>query len=238
MNHDKLSRRSLLAGGLAIGASIGRPAWAQMTTSLKTPEEFRPTVVKLDADFPAGELHVLPNQFRLYWTLTQREAIRFTVGVGRPGLYHEGRFWVGDKKEWPSWRPTSEMIERNPEAYAKYADGMPGGPDNPLGARALYLYDQAGRDTMLRIHGTNDPRTIGTAVSNGCARLTNEDIQVLYGGVDIGTRVFLHPQDTPSAASSPDVSVVPVVDSIGPTPQEVVSERNPVPVPVWPRGGR
>ena len=222
MHMGKLSRRSLLAGGIAGSACMGLPAWAHEQAPFVMPEDFRPTVVKLDADFSPGELHVLPDQFRLYWTLTQREAIRFTVGVGRPGLYHEGRFWVGTKREWPSWKPTSEMIERNPEAYAKYADGMPGGIENPLGARALYLYDEAGRDTMLRIHGTNDPRTIGSAVSNGCARLTNEDIMVLYEGVEVGHRVFLHPQSASGTPLGPDTLAVSLSDSIGPIPRELI----------------
>lgn len=192
MKQAKLHRRSLLAAGLAASACSAIPVWAHEQGPLQMPEDFLPTVVRIDADLPPGEIHVFPDMFRLYWTLTQQEAIRFTVGIGRPGLYHAGHFTVGAKQEWPRWRPTSEMIAREPEKYAKYADGMPGGPDNPLGARALYLYDEAGRDTYLRIHGTNDPRTIGTAVSNGCARLTNEDIIWFYPGVGIGTRVFLY----------------------------------------------
>lgn len=86
------------------------------------------------------------------------------------------------------------MIRRDPDSYAKYSDGMPGGIDNPLGARALYLFDADGRDTYLRIHGTNEPRTIGTAVSNGCARLTNDHVRILYDHVELGTRVELYPQ--------------------------------------------
>ncbi len=119
-------------------------------------------------------------------------AIRYGVGVGRGRLYHAGTFTVERKAEWPRWRPTPAMIRRDPERYEPYADGMPGGRDNPLGARALYLYDEHGRDTYLRIHGTNQPRTIGSAVSNGCARLVNEDIIDLYPRVKMGARVVLH----------------------------------------------
>lgn len=137
---------------------------------------------------------MFPNLFNLLWTIGDSLAIRYTVGVGRPGLYHDGRFTVGDKREWPSWRPTDAMIARNPDAYARYGDGIPGGIDNPLGARALYLFDDAGHDTYLRLHGTNDPRTIGTAVSNGCARLTNDHIVDLYDQVPIGTTVYLYRQ--------------------------------------------
>ena len=201
MNRRELNRRSLLLGGAAAGACGTLPAWAHDPATYRMPEDYLPTVVTIDANLPAGEIHVLPNQFRLYWTLANQEAIRFTVGVGRPGLYHDGKFTVGAKREWPRWTPTPEMIARDPEAYGPYADGMPGGPDNPLGARALYLYDEAGRDTMLRIHGTNDPSTIGLAVSNGCARLTNDDISFWYAAVEIGTPVFLYKQVAPEADS-------------------------------------
>lgn len=205
MSGRELNRRSLLAGGVAASASASFPAWAHEQAPFVMPADYLPTIVAIDAMLPPGELHVVPDLFRLYWILPEGEAIRFTVGIGQPGLYHPGRFTVGDKREWPSWRPTPEMIERNPEAYARWADGMPGGIDNPLGARALYLYDDAGRDTYLRIHGTNDPRTIGTAVSNGCARLTNDDITLLYGGVPVGTLVFLHQQDAMGAGSRSDL---------------------------------
>lgn len=190
----RASRRGVLGGLAALGALASRPAWAHEAEPVVLPPEFEPTLVRVDPNLAGGTIHVLPDAFRLYWTLGGGEAIRFAVGVGRPGLYHDGVFTVGDKREWPSWRPTPAMIERDPEAYAKWADGMPGGPDNPLGARALYLFDAAGRDTYLRIHGTNDPRTIGTAVSNGCARLTNEHIVELYDLVPLGATVMLHPQ--------------------------------------------
>lgn len=201
MTRVRLKRRTFLISGIAAGVCSGLPAWAHEQGPFRMPEDYLPTFIKIDANLPAGQIHVLPNQFRLYWTLPNQEAIRFTVGVGRPGLYHAGRFTVGAKREWPSWKPTQEMIARDPERYGRYADGMPGGLDNPLGARALYLYDEEGRDTMLRIHGTNDPSTIGTAVSNGCARLTNEDISFWYTAVEIGTPVFLHRQGASGADS-------------------------------------
>ena len=148
--------------------------------------------MEIDASLPIGSIHVFPDQFRLYLILPDQLSRRYTVGVGKPGLYQAGEFAVGAKREWPNWRPTPDMIARDPDAYAKYADGMPGGVDNPLGARALYLYDATGQDTYLRIHGTNKPRTIGTAVSNGCARLTNDHVVDLYDRVDIGAAVYLH----------------------------------------------
>lgn len=158
------------------------------------PVDYLPTLVDMEVTLLPGMIHVFPNQFRLYLTLPDNQALRYTVGVGRPGLYHAGHFSVGAKREWPSWKPTPQMILRNPDAYARYADGVPGGVDNPLGARALYLYNAAGYDTALRIHGTNKPRTIGTAVSNGCARLTNDHIKDLYDRVALGARVFLYEQ--------------------------------------------
>ncbi|WP_425303920.1 L,D-transpeptidase [Wenxinia saemankumensis] len=151
-----------------------------------------PTLVNVAEGIGPGEIHVDPNRFRLYWTLPEPgRAIRYAVGIGRRGLYESGSFRVGRKAEWPSWTPTPDMIERDPEAYEQYADGMPGGPNNPLGARALYLF-AGSRDTYLRIHGTNAPATIGRAVSNGCARLTNEYIVDLYNRVPVGAQVYLY----------------------------------------------
>ena len=229
-----LNRRSLLAGGIATGVITALPARAEELVAYQRPEDFLPAFVRLDADFSPGEIHVLPDQFRLYWTFAKQEALRFTVGVGRPGLYHPGRFTVGAKREWPSWKPTPEMIARDPERYGRYAEGMPGGPDNPLGARALYLYDEDGQDTYLRIHGTNDPQTIGSAVSNGCARLTNEDITFWYTAVEIGNPVFLHPQGAREADNQLDPSDLPAVDEVGRIPREVAPEQDPLPVSVLP----
>jgi lipoprotein-anchoring transpeptidase ErfK/SrfK len=188
-----LERREFIA---AIAATLvtARPAFAHQEPPFALPEDYLPTLVDVPPFLPPGVIHVFPDEFRLFLTLPNAQALRYTVGVGKPGLYHSGQFTVGMKREWPSWRPTTAMIKRNPDAYARYADGMPGGEDNPLGARALYLFDGNGHDTYLRIHGTNKPRTIGSAVSNGCARLTNEHITDLYDRVPIGTQVFLHEQ--------------------------------------------
>jgi lipoprotein-anchoring transpeptidase ErfK/SrfK len=189
-----LKRRNFGATGIA-AVFLGHPILAHQELPFEMPVDFLPTVVRISEQFQPGELHVLPDQFRLYWTIPDQKAIRYSVGVGRPGLYHSGTFVVGRKSKWPRWTPTPEMIERDPEAYEQFSEGMPGGVDNPLGARALYLFDQSGRDTYLRIHGTNKPRTIGTRVSNGCARLTNEHITDLYNRVPVGTRVFMYEQD-------------------------------------------
>ena len=157
------------------------------------PEAMLPRLVRMGPGFAPGEIHVNPIEFALYWTLPGGDAMRYIVGVGRPGLYESGEFYVGAKKEWPSWTPTPGMIDREPEKYAKYKDGMPGGIDNPLGARALYLFTPERGDTFLRIHGTNDPDTLGRRVSNGCARLVNSQIIELYDQVPMDTRVVLYP---------------------------------------------
>lgn len=186
-----LNRRNFVATGIA--ATLATPALARKNYTI--PPEHMPVQVRLKPNFPAGELHVDPNSFRLYLTQPDRKAIRYAVGVGKKGLYEAGTFTVGAKKEWPSWTPTPDMIKRDPAAYKKYEDGMPGGPNNPLGARALYLFDAKGRDTYLRIHGTGSPWTIGYPVSNGCARLINSHVIDLYKRVPIGTKVVLYPQN-------------------------------------------
>lgn len=188
-----MQRREILFG---IAAMFGQalPLSAHEEPAFVLPEDYTPKLVDMPVTLAAGAIHVFPNEFRLFLTLPDKQALRYTVGVGKPGLYHAGQFAVGAKQKWPSWKPTRAMIERDPVAYAQYADGMPGGEDNPLGARALYLFDAGGADTYLRIHGTNNPRTIGTAVSNGCARLTNDHITDLYDRVPIGAPVFLYEQ--------------------------------------------
>lgn len=162
-------------------------------------ERYLPQLVNTyRTDWIAGSVHVVPDDFYLYFMLNDGMAIRYGVGVGRDDLYEPGSFTVARKAEWPWWRPTNAMIRREPEKYERFADGVPGGPDNPLGARAIYLYDDDGRDTYLRIHGTNEPQTIGFAVSNGCARLTNEHVVDLYDRVAIGARVHLYPKSNVS----------------------------------------
>jgi len=178
---------SATCGAFAVGA-LPNSALAAYTI----PPEHMPKLVSISKDIPVGEIHVDPNQFYLYCTLPKGKAIRYVVGVGKKGLYESGEFTVGRKAEWPSWRPTASMIKRNP-TYARFANGMPGGPRNPLGARALYLYNARGFDTALRIHGTSQPWTLKQAVSNGYARLANSHVIHLYEKVPVGTRVVLHP---------------------------------------------
>lgn len=186
-----MKRRSFVGGAMAgcLGVAAGG---LRAQTADVVPEKYMPQIVRLKADLPPYQVHVDPAQFALFWTLPDREAIRYTVGIGRPGLYEHGEFYVGAKKEWPSWTPTQEMIERD-STYAQWEDGMPGGPQNPLGARALYLFQPGRGDTYLRIHGTNDPATIARRVSNGCARLVNSHVVDLYNRVPMNTRIVLYP---------------------------------------------
>lgn len=189
-----MDRRQLIAGSAALALFGSREARAQTVPVTDMRPDFLPVEVPIREGIAAGEIHVVPDTFMLYWTLPGGRAIRYMVGIGRPGLYEAGEFYVGAKKEWPSWTPTPEMIERDPESYAQFADGVPGGVDNPLGARALYLFQPGRGDTFLRIHGTDAPATIGTAVSNGCARLVNDQVVDLYNRVPLDTRVVLYPQ--------------------------------------------
>jgi lipoprotein-anchoring transpeptidase ErfK/SrfK len=127
---------------------------------------------------------------RLYHVHEGGMATRYAIAVGREGLSFKGSGVVGRKAEWPSWQPTRNMIRTRPDLYADYAAGLPGGLDNPLGARALYLY-RGGRDTLFRIHGTIDPASIGRATSAGCIRLFNQDAIHLYDNTAMGAPVHV-----------------------------------------------
>lgn len=183
-----IHRRALVLSGAA--AFIAGPSFSD-TDSYEIPKHHQAKIVNIKTGFRAGEIHVDPGQFSLYWTLKGGKAIRYPVGIGKAGRYASGTFRVGRKAEWPSWTPTKNMIRREPHLYAKYAGGMKGGGDNPLGARALYLYSGS-RDTYLRIHGTPRPHNVGTAVSNGCVRMINAHVIDLADRVPNGTRVVLH----------------------------------------------
>ncbi len=135
-----------------------------------------------------GSIVVNVEQRRLYLVQAGGRALRYGVGVGRaPGVTFRGNAVIGRKEKWPHWTPTAHMMAAIPR-YRHYAGGLPGGPENPLGPRALYLY-QNGHDTYFRLHGTTEPETIGTAVSSGCIRLFNQDIIDLYNRVPVGTHV-------------------------------------------------
>lgn len=185
--------RRLFVGGLMATAALGAsPALAHHTKKFKNfkPDpRFEPQSVRFTGHEP-GTVVVDPRNHFLYLVETRSRARRYGVGVGRAGLAFKGGATIKRKAEWPSWRPTDNMIRREPGKYAKYRNGVPGGPGNPLGARALYLY-RGNRDTMYRIHGTTQPWTIGQSVSNGCIRMVNEHVIDLYDRVRIGSKVVV-----------------------------------------------
>ncbi|EYR82725.1 MULTISPECIES: L,D-transpeptidase [Shinella] len=185
-----LDRRTF---GLAAVALLASPALAVAQGKKHTidiDERFLPQLVTSPYPETAGTIVVVPRDRFLYLIEEGGLARRYGVGVGRAGLAFSGTATVGRKAKWPSWRPTDNMIRRDPKKYARYADGVPGGPKNPLGSRALYLF-RDGRDTLYRIHGTTEPWTIGKAVSNGCIRMVNGHVEDLYERVPVGTRVVV-----------------------------------------------
>ena len=153
----------------------------------------KPEFVPQDVEFTgydAGTIVIDTSARRLYLVESSSTARRYAIAVGREGLQFKGTVAVGDKQEWPRWIPTLDMQKREPKHYGQYKDGMPGGGQNPLGARAIYLYDGK-KDTHLRIHGTIAPQSIGTSASNGCFRMINEHVMDLYSRVRVGTKVVI-----------------------------------------------
>ena len=146
-------------------------------------------LVDYETDEKPGTLVVDTKNRFVYLVLRNGKALRYGVAIGKAGFAWQGRAYVGWKQEWPKWFPPKEMIARKPE-LAKYKDGMDSGLQNPLGARALYIY-QDGRDTLYRLHGTNQPSSIGTAASSGCVRFFNQDIIDLYGRVPEKTPIVV-----------------------------------------------
>ena len=180
-----MHRRTFLATALAA------TALPQLTSARTAAFDATPQEVQIKGQYQPGQLLVLPRSHYLYFVTAPGKALRYGVGVGKAGLEFTGTATISVKKEWPTWRPTNEMIEREPQNYQRFignTEAQPGGPNNPLGARALYLF-QNGRDTYFRIHGTTQPNTIGRSVSNGCIRMLNEHVIDLYNRVPIGTTV-------------------------------------------------
>lgn len=180
-----INRRAFVA---SVAASLlAAPAVA----NTRLPRKFRPKEVDVNPDLPAGQIHVIKERHYLFWTLGEGRAKRYSIALGAQGRNYTGVLTIRRKAEWPSWIPTQNMINLEPELYGPYRNGLPGGhPRNPLGARALYLYE-GGRDTYYRIHGTHEPETIGTSFSSGCVRLTNEHVAELYEMVPVGTQVYI-----------------------------------------------
>lgn len=154
-----------------------------------TARNVRTEVDYVQLDEP-GSIVVDPYARVLYYVLDGSRAVRYGIAVGREGKGFRGDATIRRKEEWPSWTPTANMVRSEPEIYGPYAGGLPGSLENPLGARALYLY-RGGADTHYRIHGTNNASTIGRATSAGCIRLFNQDAIDLFNRVDTGTHVHV-----------------------------------------------
>lgn len=210
-----LTRRHMIASSMAAlcAPAIGTPAFAapgkwETWDAQVTPENFDlmtsnpwglhkrllPRRVKTKEGLKPGDIHVDAVARYLYHIEEGGTAMRYGVAIGRDGLYEPGIYRIGRKAKWPIWTPTPAMIKREPEKYARWADGQPPGPGNALGSRALYLYS-GGRDTYLRIHGTPAPRSIGTRASSGCVRMVMPHINVLYEQVETGVTAYLYPTD-------------------------------------------
>jgi lipoprotein-anchoring transpeptidase ErfK/SrfK len=138
--------------------------------------------VRFESQYRPGTIFIDTAERRLYLVLDDGRALRYGIGVGRDGFRWGGVHRISAKKEWPAWTPPSQMLARRPDLPRH----MPGGIDNPLGARAMYL-----GSTLYRIHGSNEPETIGQAVSSGCFRMTNDDVTDLYSRVAVGTTVVV-----------------------------------------------
>ncbi|CAM5769985.1 L,D-transpeptidase [Bosea minatitlanensis] len=181
-----LAGLGLLALGTAARAEID-PLTRQPLVTYVDPAKAQATAVPREiVDYPTrqrpGTIVVNTTERRLYFVLPDGKAVRYGVGVGRPGFDWAGAHAITRKAEWPGWTPPASMLKRRPDLPRH----MAGGPDNPLGARALYL-----GSTLYRIHGSNEPETIGQAVSSGCIRMLNEDVIDLYERAKVGTRVVV-----------------------------------------------
>lgn len=155
--------------------SLGREYPSTTRTAVADPTGEAPGTITIDTE----------NRY-LYLSMAGGQAMRYDVGVGREGFEWSGRATVGRKAEWPAWTPPAAMLKRRPDLPRHMAGGL----ENPLGARAMYLYS-GNRDTMFRIHGSNEPWTIGHAVSSGCIRMLNADVEDLYERVRVGTKVVV-----------------------------------------------
>lgn len=163
-------------------AALGEPMQAERPIERVLDPRFRKQEVAYDGPHKAGTVVIDTNQKFLFLVQPGGRALRYGIGVGRPGFEWAGMKTVTRKAEWPSWTPPAEMLKRRPD-LPRF---MPGGPENPMGARALYL-----GSSLYRIHGTNEPNTIGQAVSSGCIRMTNDDVTDLYGRVAVGAKVLV-----------------------------------------------
>ena len=181
------------------GLALPLIAAPSLALSQAKTDQYEPTEVPIREGFEVGSIVVVSDDFFLYHVIAPDRAVRYGVAVGQAELVWKGKARIGRKAEWPGWTPTANMIRSDPEAYAPFAKGIPGGKASPLGARALYLY-RGGRDTYYRIHGTNDPATIGNQGSAGCIRLFNQDIIDLHERVSVGAPVVVRSYEQSVAA--------------------------------------
>lgn len=204
-----MNRRALMLGGISFGLlSMSDIALAEgerfpisRDDIRKVPAKFRRRKVRVNLDYAPRTIVVDTAARYLYLMLGNGMAMRYGIGVGRQGFAWSGTAIIRRKAKWPTWTPPPAMVERD-EFAAQWADGMPGGPRNPLGARALYLY-QGNQDTLFRIHGTIVPSSIGKAVSSGCIRMINADVADLYERVPVGTPVVVLQGRSPVVAEEP-----------------------------------
>jgi lipoprotein-anchoring transpeptidase ErfK/SrfK len=171
------------------GSDDGFPL-LEVATSKKPKPEFMRKKVRLVTSEKPGTIIIDTSTKYLYYVEGNNRATRYGVGVGREGFGWSGTVKVGRKAEWPDWRPPATMIARERRKGRIIPTYMKGGPNNPLGARALYLY-KGGRDTIFRIHGTNQPWTIGQNMSSGCIRMMNKDVEHLYKRAGVGSKVIV-----------------------------------------------
>ena len=215
----KLTRRHLVAGSaMLFSAPLATPisaaptspramwdVWdAQVTPPSYDPStsnpwgihpRFLPVRVEANAGLVPGDIHVDAVARYLYHIEPNGStAMRYGVAIARGTLYEPGVYTIRRKAKWPTWRPTEDMIERDPDLYSQHAEGMDAGPTNPLGSRALYLY-VGNRDTYLRIHGSPEPRSIGGRASSGCVRMIMAHINDLYRNVETGKTAHLYPPE-------------------------------------------
>lgn len=180
-------------------ASMYGPVQDRFPIDAVDTSNINPVFLRREVDYTGreapGTIVIDPNAHFLYYIMPGGRAMRYGVGVGKEGFGWSGSATINSKQEWPDWYPPKEMIARRPDIKSQLTQlqsgtGMHGGPGNPLGARAMYLW-QNGKDTLYRIHGTVEPNTIGTNVSSGCIRMINQDAIDLYSRVAVGTKVVV-----------------------------------------------
>jgi lipoprotein-anchoring transpeptidase ErfK/SrfK len=200
MGHGQkmISRRQIMLGTAAAllapaQTQAREPHYISPYEESKVDYKYRKREVKFETSEPPGTIVVDTRKKFLYFVLPGGKAIRYGIGVGSKYSRWSGEAKIYRMAKWPTWKPTPEMFARS-KRYEQWKDGMPGGPDNPLGSRALYLLVD-GVDKGYRIHGTPLPETIGKATTQGCFRMLNKDVIELAGRVEIGTRVVVLPHD-------------------------------------------